>query len=173
MAKIVVGVCGSVAAVRVPELIRKFVRRGYGVEVVMSYAAHDILHENVLEWASGEPVVYEITGAVEHVTSCGVDGDADLLLVCPATSNTISKIACGVDDTPVTTYAATALGSGKKIAVVPAMHVSMYENPFVAENIEKLKKHGVAFIGPRMEENKAKLAHNDKIVEAVECLLKK
>jgi len=135
MAKIVVGVCGSVAAVRVPELIRELRRRGHEVEVVMSYAAHDILNENVLEWAADMPVVTELTGDVEHVKSCGVDGDADVLLISPATSNTISKIALGIDDTPVTTYATTAMGSGKKILIAPAMHESMYKNPFVSENI--------------------------------------
>lgn len=172
MAKIVVGVCGSVAAVRVPELIRELRRRGHEVEVVMSYAAHDILNEMVLEWASERPVVTEITGAVEHVKSCGVGGDADLLLICPATSNTISKIACGIDDTPVTTYAATALGAKKPVLICPAMHESMYKNPFVTENIAKLKKAGIKFVGPRMEEKKAKIASEEEIIKAVEKAIK-
>lgn len=172
MAKIVVGVCGSVAAVRVPELVREFRRRGHDVECVMSYAACDMVGEMVLEWASENPVVTEITGDVEHVKSCGVGGDADALLICPATSNTISKIAAGIDDTPVTTYAATALGSSKPVLICPAMHESMYHNPFVAENIEKLKKVGVLFVGPVIEEDKAKIAENGEIIETVLRVLK-
>jgi phosphopantothenoylcysteine decarboxylase/phosphopantothenate--cysteine ligase len=87
--------------------------------------------------------------------------------VAPATANTISKIACGIDDTPVTTLVSTAFGSGIPIMVVPAMHESMYHHPVVAENIEKLQSLGVEFIGPRVEEGKAKIAKPKEIVEAV------
>jgi len=168
--KIVVCVTGSVAAVRVPELVREFVRQGFDVECVMSASAHKIIHQYVLDWASQKKVITEITGAVEHVRLLGVEGEADVLLICPATSNTIGKIACGIDDTPVTTMAATALGCGRKVLVVPAMHVSMYDNPFVKENIEKLKKAGVVFVGPRLEENKAKIADEEDIIEAVKSV---
>jgi phosphopantothenoylcysteine decarboxylase / phosphopantothenate---cysteine ligase len=165
--KVVVGVCGSVAAVRVPELVRELVREGFDVECAMSKAAHEIIHPYVLEWASSKKVITRLTGLVEHVRLLGVEGEADILLVCPATSNTISKIACGIDDTVITTMAATALGAGRKIIIVPAMHQSLYENPFVAENIARLKKAGVVFVGPRMEENKAKIAHHGDIVSAI------
>lgn len=167
MAKVAVGVCGSVAAVKVPQIVRELVRNEVVVECVVSEAAQKIIHPNVLEWASGNRVVTELSGACEHVRLCGVGGEAAVLLVCPATSNTISKIALGVDDTPVTTLAATALGSGIPVIVVPAMHVSMYYNPFVVENIKRLKKQGVLFIEPRIEEDKAKLPGEDVIVDAV------
>lgn len=165
--KLVVGVCGSVAAVRTPELVRELVRRGFQVECVMSESARYILHPYVLEWASQNKVVTRITGLVEHVRLLGVGGEAGALLICPATSNTISKIACGIDDTTVTTMAATALGSGKKVIIVPAMHVSMYDNPLVKENIQKLKKAGVTFVGPRIEGDKAKIAEEKAIIDAV------
>ena len=170
--KIVVGVCGSVAAVRTPELVRELVRRGFFVECVMSSEAKRIIHPNVLHWASGKSVITELTGAVEHVRLLGIGGEADLLLICPATSNTISKIACGIDDTPVTTLAATALGAKKPVIIVPAMHVSMYENPFVRDNVRKLKKAGIKFVGPRIEENKAKIAEEEDIIKAVSEALK-
>ncbi len=170
--KVVVAVTGSVAAVRVPELVRELRRKGHDVECVMSRAAHDILNPKVLHWASEKPVIVEITGAVEHVKLLGICGSADVLLICPATSNTISKIASGIDDTPVTTMAATALGCGKKIMIVPAMHQSMYDNPFVFENIKKLKKAGVVFVGPVIDENKAKIADEKQIIEALEKLSK-
>jgi len=172
MTLLVIGVCGSVAAVRVPELVRDFKRRGFEVQCAMSNSAKNIIHPYVLEWASENPVIEELTGAVEHVKLCGIEGKADLLLICPATSNTISKIANGIDDTSITTLAATALGSRKKIALVPAMHQSMYQNPFVKENLEKLKKAGVMILEPRIEENKAKLMDNCKIAEEVVKLLK-
>jgi len=167
MVKIVVGVCGSVAAVRVPELVRELKRKGIEVECVMSASARNIIHPNVLEWASERKVTTEISGAVEHVRLLGVAGEAKLMPICPATSNTIGKIACGIDDTPVTTCAATALGSGIPVVIGPAMHVSMYYNPIVVENIKKLKKQGIIFIDPEIDENKAKLPEQETIIEKI------
>ena len=169
--KIVVGVCGSVAAVRTPELVRELIRQGFDVECAMSPEAQRIIHPNVLHWASGKPVIMQLTGAVEHVRLLGVEGEADLLLICPSTSNTISKIACGIDDTVITTMAATALGSKKPIVIVPAMHISMYKNQFVAENIKKLKKARVKIVEPRFEENKAKIAEEKEIISKIKKTL--
>ena len=165
--KIVVCVCGSVAATEAPRLVRELKRKGLDVECVMSKAAEKMIHPHVLEWASENPVITEITGRVEHVRLCGVEGEASLLLICPATSNTISKIACGIDDTTVTTFAATALGSGMKVLIAPAMHYSMYKNFFVADNLKKLEANGVIVMEPRLEENKAKLADIREITKAV------
>jgi len=169
--KIVLAVCGSVAAVRTVELVREFRRRELDVEVVMTKAAQLIVAPDALQWASERPVVTGLSGGVEYLKSCGVGGDASLLLVCPATANTISKIACGIDDTIVTTYASTALGSGMPLVVVPAMHISLYENPFVKENLKKLVGAGVHVMEPKKEEGIAKLLDKEKIVEFVEKLL--
>ncbi len=168
---IVVAVTGSIAAVRAVDLIRDLIRRGAVVHCVMSRAAEQILHHYALEYASSNPVVREITGKVEHVQFCGVGGAADLLLVVPATANTIGKMACGIDDTAVTTFATTALGSGKPVAVVPAMHEAMYRHPAVLKNLETLRQMGVCLIDPRLEEGKAKIADNASIVWEVERLL--
>lgn len=165
---IVVGVCGSVAAVEDVKLIRELKRQNFDVYIVMSENAKKIINKDALEWASGHKVIDKISGSVEHVYFCGVEGIADVLLICPSTANTISKIACGIDDTPVTTFAATALGSKKKIIIVPAMHISMYQNPFVSENVEKLKKKGIRFIeNVKFEENKVKFPDIDEIVKVV------
>ncbi len=169
--RIVVGVTGSIAAVRVVDLIRDLIRRGAEVHCTMSLAAQQILHPYALEYATAHAVITEITGRVEHVEFCGVGGRADLLLIAPATANTIGKMACGIDDTPVTTFATTALGSGKPVAVVPAMHEAMYRHPAVLRNLEALRKMGVTLIDPRIEEGKAKIADNLLIVREVERLL--
>ena len=170
---IVVGVCGSVAATESVKLVRDLVRDGFCVECVMSESARDIIHPNLLEWASERSVITQLTGALEHVRLCGVGGVASLLVICPATANTISKIAGGIDDTTVTTFASTALGSGIPLLIVPAMHLSMYENPFVVENIKRLKKYGVRFTEPRIEENKAKLSNVDMIFKEILDILHK
>jgi len=164
---IIVGVCGSISAVEDVKLIRALKRKKINVYVVMTKNAEKIVSKEVLEWASENPVVTEITGKVEHVKFLGTQGTAKMLLICPSTANTISKIANGIDDTSVTTFASTALGSGKKIIVVPSMHLSMYKNPIICENIEKLKKFNVVFIEPKIEENKAKFPEIEKIIDIV------
>ncbi len=168
---VALGVTGSIAAVRVVDLVRDLIRRGADVHCVMSEAAQRILHPHALEYASGNPVITEITGRVEHVEFCGVEGRADMLLIAPATANTMGKIACGIDDTPVTTFATTAIGSGKPVAVVPAMHEAMYRHPAVVGNLNKLRSMGVVCIDPRIEESKAKIAENARIVAEVERIL--
>lgn len=171
--KIVVGVCGSVAAVETVKIIRELIRKGFSVECVVTPSAKKIIHPNILEWASQNSVIEKISGKVEHVRLLGEKGEASLLLICPCTSNTISKIANGIDDTTVTTFAATALGSKIPIIIVPAMHYSMYKNPFVLENIKKLEKFNVRVIKPKIEEYKAKLPKKEEIVKVVEEVFKK
>ncbi|WP_099210936.1 bifunctional phosphopantothenoylcysteine decarboxylase/phosphopantothenate--cysteine ligase CoaBC [Thermococcus henrietii] len=165
--KIVLAIPGSIAAVECVKLARELIRHGAEVHAVMSENAQKIIHPYAMEFATGNPVVTEITGFIEHVELAGDhENKADLILVCPATANTISKIACGIDDTPVTTVVTTAFAH-TPIMIAPAMHSSMYEHPIVVENIEKLKKLGVEFIGPRFEEGKAKVASIDEIVYRV------
>lgn len=162
--QIVVAVTGSIAAVEVVRLIHSLRRCGAVVQTVMSEAAAGIISPESLTYASGRPAITRISGMVEHVGFCGDGGSADLLLIAPCTANTISKIACGIDDTPVTTFATTALGRGMPVAVVPAMHHSMYRHPAVCRNLERLREWGIRVVDPRIEEGKAKIADNDTIV---------
>lgn len=165
--KIVLCITGSVAAVRSAEMARLFMRHGAEVIPVMTGAARRIVHPDLMEWATGNRPVIELTGAIEHVALAGnVKGKADLIVVAPATANTIGKIACGIDDTPVTTTVTTALGEGIPLIIVPAMHEPMYNHPFVKENIRKLRTNGIAVLMPRIEEGKAKIAENHEVLEA-------
>ncbi len=166
--KVVLGVTGSIAAVECVKLIRELIREGAEVHCVVSGWGQKIIHPYSLEFASGNEVITEITGQVEHVSLCGkVPDKADLYLISPATANTVSKIAQGIDDTAVTTFATTAIGSQIPMIIVPAMHQSMYDHPVVMENIEKLKDMGIKFIGPNIEEGTAKIAGKDEIVDGV------
>ncbi len=168
---IVLAVTGSIAAVRTVELARELIRCGASVRAVMSEAAQGIIHTDALHYATGQPVITRITGAVEHVEYCGEDGAADLLLVAPCTANTIGKMAFGIDDTPPTTFATTALGCSVPVMVVPAMHGSMYNHPGVMENLGKLKQMGVHILDPVLAEKTAKIVSNEDIVLEVERLL--
>ena len=171
--KVALCISGSVAAIEAPIIARQLMRLGAEVFAVMSEAAMQIIHPNLMHWATGNEVVTELTGKIEHVCLAGNEGDnVDIILVCPATANSISKIACGIDDTPVTTVVTTGFGTGIPIAIVPAMHETMYNHPIVLNHIETLKRFGVYFIGPRIEERKAKIAHIDDIVQkATELIL--
>ena len=161
-------ITGSVAAVQCPEIARTLMRHGAEVFAVMSPMAQKIIHPYLMEWATGNAVVTELTGKIEHVALVGEHPKtADLVLVAPATANTISKIACGIDDTTVTSVVSTAFGSNVPIIIVPAMHQSMYNHPILTENIRKLNALGVEFVGPRIEEGKAKIAETKDILDAV------
>jgi len=165
---IVLAVTGSIAAVETIKLSRELIRYGAEIIPVMTPSATKIIHPDSLWFATGNKPIIEISGKTEHVIYCGrVKNPADLLLISPCTANTISKIAHGIDDTAVTTFATTAVGSGLPILIVPAMHISMYDHKIVQENIKKCKEVGIKFVEPLIEKGKAKMADIDEIVSYV------
>jgi len=165
---------GSVAVINAPIIARELMRLGANVVSVMSKAATELIKPTLMHWATGNPVITHLTGSVEHVFLAGdrpnAAGKADLILVCPATANSISKVANGIDDTPVTTIVSTAFGSSIPIVVFPAMHESMY-HPIIEKNISVLKKYGIDILGPRISEGKAKIAKVEDIIDRVIDLL--
>ena len=165
---IVLGISGSIAAIEVPRIARELIRHGADVRAVMSREAARLVTPESVAFATGHPPVLELTGDVEHVTLLGPGaGRADLLLLAPATANTISKIAHGIDDTPVTSCASIALGGGVPILIAPAMHAHMGANPAIRENLDRLRSWGVGVIPAVGEENEEKLAAPDEIAAAV------
>ncbi len=166
--KIICCITGSVAAFKCPEIVRELMRHGAEVYVFMTEASTKIIHPYLMEWATGNPVVTELTGRIEHVSFFNEKlGSVDLILVAPATANTISKVACGISDTPVTALISAALGANVPVVMVPAMHTLLYRNKIFQRNMEKVRGMGVEFINPRMEEEKAKIAETEIIVEKV------
>jgi len=161
---VVLGVSGSIAAVKTVELAHELRRAGATVRAVMTDSARGIIHPWALEFATENEVVTEITGRVEHVELFGEDGWGDVFLLAPATANTVGKIAAGIDDTTVTTCATTALGQGVPLVVAPAMHEPMYDHPGVLDSLDTLDSWGVTFVDPRLEEGKAKIATEAAIV---------
>jgi phosphopantothenoylcysteine decarboxylase/phosphopantothenate--cysteine ligase len=163
---VALGVSGSIAAVTVVELAHELRRQGATVRGVMTDSARGIIHPWAVEFATERDVITEITGRVEHVELCGREGWADILLLAPATANTVGKVAAAVDDTPVTTCATTALGAGLPVVVVPAMHEPMYDHPGVLDALDRIESWGVDVVDPRIEEGKAKIASREAIVTA-------
>jgi len=170
--RIVLGITGSIAAVESFELVRELMRHGADVTVVMTQKAAELVTPAAMEFASGHPAVTELTGAAEHVSLFGDRPErADLLLVAPCTANTLSKMALGIGDTPVTVMAMVAIGSNVPVLVAPAMHLAMYENPAVRTSVGRLEGMGVGFVGPVIREKKARVATVEEIVERVLTVL--
>ena len=191
---IVLGITGSIAAVRTVELAHELIRRGATVQAVMTESAQRIIHPDAVECATGMRPITDWTGRTSWVEYCcgnGASGDcggsgadtdtdtdngsgdksaADLLLIAPCTAATIGKIAHGIPDTLVSIFATTAIGAGVPVVVAPAMHLAMY-NPVVRANIDTLRGYGVTIVPPVIEEGKAKIAGTDDIVLWVERAL--
>jgi phosphopantothenoylcysteine decarboxylase/phosphopantothenate--cysteine ligase len=164
---IVLGVTGSNSAYRAPDIARAMMRHGAEVFAFMSDNAREIIHPNLLEWATGNPVVTKLTGRIEHVTLTVGESRADAVVIAPCTANTIAKIAHGIDDTPVTSVVSSALGERIPIIIAPAMHETMIDQPFVIENLRKLAEAGVIFVDSIREEGRAKIANTEQILAAV------
>ncbi|MEM0128817.1 MAG: bifunctional phosphopantothenoylcysteine decarboxylase/phosphopantothenate--cysteine ligase CoaBC [Thermoplasmata archaeon] len=166
--RIVLGIAGSIAAIEAPRIARELLRHGAEVVAVMTPDARRIITPEAMEFATGHPPVTELTGGVEHVALLGPgEGRADLLLIAPATANTIGKIAHGIDDTPVTSCASVALGGGIPILLAPAMHADMHRNPAVQASLEALRRWGVGFVPTVSAEGEEKLAPPEAIAAAV------
>jgi len=165
---IVLCITGSVAAVKCPELARELMRHGADVRACMTSSAICLITPQLMHWATGNEVVTEITGKIEHIELAQW---ANLVLVAPATANTLGKMAHAIDDTPVTSVVSVALGLKKPIVAVPAMHESMYQHKLFQENLAKLRSAGVHVLEPRIEEGKAKLASVEEVVQSVIELL--
>jgi len=164
--KIVLCVCGSVAAYKAIDFARLLMRHGANVFPVISNSATMLLHPNYLKWATGNDVVHKLTADMEHIKLADFN-KSDLIILYPCTANTIGKFAHGIDDTPITSILSVALGSKIPIFIAPAMHEAMYYNQLVIENIVKLKKVGVIFLDPEITEGKAKIIQPEQALQSV------
>jgi phosphopantothenoylcysteine decarboxylase / phosphopantothenate---cysteine ligase len=160
--EIVLCVTGSIAATECVKLARELKRQNFDVKCFMSEDACSILHPNAMEFATGQKVITELTGDIEHVKYA----QADLILVAPATANIISKFAYKIADNPISTLLITGFGYSTPTVFVPSMHESMYRA--VSKNIERLKQEGITFLNPKKEEGKAKFPDiNDIVLQAL------
>ncbi len=163
--KIVFCVAGSVAAYKAIELARLLMRHGADVTCVASEAVTKLIQPDYFKWATGNKVITKLTGELEHIRLADYK-QSDLIVVYPATANTLGKLANGIDDTPVSTILTVGLGSKIPILMALAMHESMYENAAVLRNIGFLKGK-IEFIKPNMVEGKAKAAEPEDVLEYI------
>ncbi len=163
--KIVLCVAGSVAAYKAIELARLLMRHGADVTCVTSNAVTKLIQPEYFKWATGNEVITKLTGELEHIKLVDYN-QSDLVIVYPATANTLGKLANGIDDTPVSTVLTVGFGSKIPILMCLAMHASMYENSAVKKNI-KFLKNKIEFLSPNLIEGKAKSSEPEDVLEYV------
>jgi len=176
--KILLGITGSIAAYKCPELIRKFKKEGAEVKVVTTSNARNFVTIQTLRSVSSNPVYGEMfpQNFSEDILHVRLTEWADALLVAPATANVIGKTASGIGDDLLTSIILAFKGS---LLFAPAMDEGMYSNPIFQENMKKLKKLGYHFVGPEKGELASgkvavgRLASLDKIIQEVETLVSK
>ena len=147
MANIVVGVTGGIAAYKAPGVIRRLREAGHEVRAVATAAAFRFIPEETLSIASGGLVYtdatwWERSGRVEHVSLARW---ADLVLVAPATADSMARSAIGLGDDLLS---ATILAGAKRVLWAPAMNPEMWSSPATARNFETLSGWGHRFVGP-------------------------
>ena len=145
--KIVLGVTGSIAAYKAVDLASKLTQAGAQVDVIMTKAATEFVTPLTFRSLTHRPVVTEMFDpnselSVEHVS---LARRADIVVIAPATANTIAKLALGIADDMLSS---TVLATKAPVVIAPAMDANMYENPVTQENLSRLKARGATIVGP-------------------------
>lgn len=173
--KIVVGMTGGIACYKACGVVSRLAQEGAEVSVLMTEAATKFVGPLTLESLSGRPVQTSLWDAVENYTSEHVDLArwCDLMLIAPASANTIAKMAGGLCDNVVTTVAC-ALDAGKPLVLAPSMNEGMWLNPMTQRNVKTLVElRGVKLVGPGKgwqacrTEGSGRMSEVEEIVEAV------
>jgi phosphopantothenoylcysteine decarboxylase/phosphopantothenate--cysteine ligase len=169
--QVVLGVCGSIAAYKAGDIIRRLRDNHCEVTVMMTKGATQFITPLTLSALSGKNVYSDMfdkdSWRMAHIELARL---ADIVLIAPATANVIGKLANGLSDDPLTTFVMTCRAP---VFIAPAMNDEMYANEIVRENCAKLKKHGFKFIEPVKGKlacgtiGVGHLAEVDQIVKAV------
>jgi len=142
---VVVGITGGIAAYKAVNVVRALVLAGHDVHVVATENALKFVGRPTLEAISRNLVHSDLYEGVAEVRHVAIGQAADLIVVAPATANTIAKLAGGFADDLLGN---TILASTAPLVIAPAMHTEMWQNPATVHNIEVLRSRGVAVVGP-------------------------
>jgi len=174
--KILLGVTGGVSAYKSCYLVSHLIRENCQVEVIMTDSAQKFVGESSFSALTGKKVHTDIFNAPEgvHALHIYLSDWADVIVVAPATANTLAKLSFGLADNLLT---ATVLASRCPVLLAPAMNANMWNNTIVQENIAKLKGAGFSFVGPGAgrlacgTEGSGRMAEPEEIFNAIEQLL--
>jgi phosphopantothenoylcysteine decarboxylase/phosphopantothenate--cysteine ligase len=142
---IVVGITGGIAAYKAVSVVRSLVLAGHDVHVVPTESALRFVGRPTLEAISRNPVHTDLFEGVAEVRHVAIGQAADLIVIAPATANSIAKLAAGLADDLLGN---TVLASEAPVVVAPAMHTEMWNHPATQANIATLRERGVTIVGP-------------------------
>lgn len=143
--QIVLGITGGIAAYKAAYLARRLVERGAEVRVVMTRSAARFVGAQTLAAITGTQPVVDLFGDEDVSPHTTLARWADTIVIAPATAATISRLATGLSEDPVS---ATVLASTAPVIVAPAMHTEMWEHPATRRNIATLVEDGYTIVGP-------------------------
>ena len=173
MPRVVLGVCGGIAAYKAAYLARALRADGADVTAVLTASATRFVGVETFAGLTGNPVypsLWDAGGTVVHVDLAHV---ADVLVIAPATANMLAKLAHGLADDLLS---AAALEFRGPVVLAPAMHTGMWSSPATQANVATLAARGVRFVGPvdgalaHGDEGAGRFAEPDDIVEAVRAV---
>lgn len=172
--RILVALTGGIACYKTATVVSRLVQRGAAVRVLMTKSATRFITPLTLQSLSGSPVLTSIWQSDDHPESqhVGVARWCELMLIAPASANTIAKLAYGLCD-DVVSLAATALPRETPLLLAPAMNADMWERTAVQRNLAILRGDGVRFVGPEegwqacRTRGPGRMSEAEAIVEAV------
>lgn len=144
---IILGVTGSIAAYKAADIGSKLTQQGALVNTILTNPGLEFVSPLTFQSVTGRKAFVDddLWGGEGHVVHVQIGHSTDLLIIAPASANTIAKLAHGLADNLLTV---TALAAACPILIAPAMDAGMYSHPATQENINILKNRGVHFIGP-------------------------
>lgn len=165
--KVLLGICGGIAAYKCCELVRLLKKAGHQVNVVMTQAATDFVSPTTFQALSGEPVLLDTHDGLSGngMAHINLSRQADVMLIAPASANTMAKIAHGMADNLLTTLASAR---SCPLAVAPAMNVQMWNNPANQRNLALLRQDRVQILGPADGEQACGEVGSGRMLEAAE-----
>jgi len=174
MHRVVLGVCGGIAAYKAVEVCRRLVDAGVHVAPVLTDDAQQFVGVVTFSALASEPAQTALFGGADPIPHTRLGQSADLIVVAPATAKLLGKYAAGISDDLLT---ATLLATRAPVLVCPAMHTEMWEHAAVQENIATLRRRGVQILEPDSgrlaggDVGAGRLADPERIAEAVLALL--
>jgi phosphopantothenoylcysteine decarboxylase / phosphopantothenate---cysteine ligase len=143
--RVVLGVCGGIAAYKACELLRNFTETGHDVRVVPTESALKFVGETTWAALSGHPAPTDVWTDAHEVPHVQLGRAADLVVVAPATADFLARLVIGRSDDLLT---ATLLTARCPVVLAPAMHTEMWEHPATRANVATLRERGVVVLDP-------------------------
>lgn len=175
--RILLGVTGSIAATKSPEIVRVLVGKGYDVRCVLTSSAERFVSPLVLSTFSKKQALSDVFAPEAYrMYHLEASDEAHLMLIAPVTATVLGRCAYGLAEDLVTL---AYISTKAPVIMAPAMHNTMWEHPATQENVRLLKSRGVTFVGPSKgaladnTEGEGRMAEPAAIVRAVEKVLKK